>query len=142
MTLKRPREALTALEAAPSGVPLSTLLGGTFVGRMAASMLHAVGLPELVAESLSGYEAQALRVATDTTFCRALKQRLARNRATFPLFDKARFARNIENAYATMWHRSSNSFNDDANMTAILIPSSTLVFGSRSATTAFLLARR
>ena len=95
----------TAAAALWSGVPLLTLLGGTFVGRMAASMLHAVGLPELVAESLSGYEAQALRMATDTAFCRALKQRLARNRGTFPLFDTARFARNIENAYATMWRR-------------------------------------
>jgi predicted O-linked N-acetylglucosamine transferase (SPINDLY family) len=44
-------------------------------------------------------------MATDTAFCRALKQRLARNRGTFPLFDTARFARNIENAYATMWRR-------------------------------------
>ena len=95
----------TAAAALWSGVPLLTLLGGTFVGRMAASMLYAVGLPELVAESLSGYEAHALRMATDTAFCRALKQRLARNRGTFPLFDTARFARNIENAYATMWRR-------------------------------------
>ena len=93
----------TAAAALWSGVPLLTVLGSTFVGRMAASMLHAVGLPELVAESLSDYEARALRMATDPAFCTSLKQRLAHNRATFPLFNTTRFARHIEQAYVTMW---------------------------------------
>ena len=93
----------TAAAALWSGVPLLTPLGSTFVGRMAASMLHAVGLSELVAESLADYEARALKVATDPAFCASLKQRLARNRGALPLFDTARFARNIEAAYLTMW---------------------------------------
>ena len=95
----------TAAAALWSGVPLLTVLGSTFVGRMAASMLHAVGLPELVAESLSGYEALALKAATDQAFCTSLKQKLERNRGTFPLFDTARFGRHIEDAYVTMWQR-------------------------------------
>jgi protein O-GlcNAc transferase len=93
----------TAAAALWSGVPLLTMLGSTFVGRMAASMLYAVGLPELVARSLSDYEAMALKAATDRAFCVSLKQRLAHNRGTFPLFDTARFARHLENAYSTMW---------------------------------------
>jgi predicted O-linked N-acetylglucosamine transferase (SPINDLY family) len=95
----------TAAAALWSGVPLLTLLGSTFVGRMAASMLHAVGLPELVAGSLSEYEELALRVATDRAFCASLKHRLAHNRNTFPLFNTARFAKHIEIAYVTMWQR-------------------------------------
>ena len=93
----------TAAAALWSGVPLLTVLGSTFVGRMAASMLHAVGLPDLVAELLSDYETLALKAATDPAFCASLKQKLAHNRGTFPLFDTARFARNIEQAYVTMW---------------------------------------
>ena len=93
----------TAAAALWSGVPLLTVLGSTFVGRMAASMLHAVGLPELVAGSLSAYEALARKVATDPAYCASFKQKLARNRETFPLFDTPRFTRNIENAYVTMW---------------------------------------
>ncbi len=93
----------TAAAALWSGVPLLTVLGSTFVGRMAASMLHAVGLPELVAESLSDYEALALKIATDPAFSASLRRRLAHNRDTFPLFNTARFTRHIENAYVTMW---------------------------------------
>ncbi|MGB6536393.1 MAG: hypothetical protein WBF58_10580, partial [Xanthobacteraceae bacterium] len=93
----------TAAAALWSGVPVLTLLGNTFVGRMAASMLHAVGLPELVAESLADYEAVALKIATEPEFCASLKQKLARNRETYPLFDTAGSARDIENAYVTMW---------------------------------------
>ena len=93
----------TAAAALWAGVPLLTVLGSTFVGRMAASMMHAAGLPELVADSLTDYEARALRVATDRELCVSLKHRLAGNRSAFPLFDTARFARSIEEAYVRMW---------------------------------------
>ncbi len=92
----------TGAAALWAGVPLLTMIGSTFVGRMAASMLHAVGLPELVTESLSGYEALALKVAGEPDFCAVLRERLARNRKTHPLFDTERFTRNIEAAYETM----------------------------------------
>jgi predicted O-linked N-acetylglucosamine transferase (SPINDLY family) len=82
-----------------------TCLGSTFAGRVAASLLHAVGLPELVTESLPDYEALALKIAGDAAFCMALKDKLARHRDTFPLFDTARFTRHIEAAYAAMWER-------------------------------------
>lgn len=93
----------TAAAALWSGVPLLTLRGETFVGRMAASMLEAVGLPELVTDSPADYESLAMRIAADPEFCAALRQKLARNRETYPLFDTARLTRHLEDAYVTMW---------------------------------------
>ena len=93
----------TAAAALWSGVPVLTVIGETFVGRMAASMLHAVGLPELVTESWPDYETVALKIATEPAFCASLKDKLARNRETYPLFDTERFTRHIEAAYVSMW---------------------------------------
>ncbi|HMI96307.1 MAG TPA: hypothetical protein VK479_07330, partial [Micropepsaceae bacterium] len=68
----------------------------------AASLLHALGLPELVVHSLADYEAKALFLATDATALGDLKRKLARQREIAPLFDTARFTRNLESAFATM----------------------------------------
>ena len=92
----------TAAAALWAGLPVVTCLGETFVGRMAASMLYAVGLRELVVNSLPEYEALASKIASDPALCAGLKDKLARNRASQPLFNTASFARNIEQAYATM----------------------------------------
>ncbi len=93
----------TAAAALWSGVPVLTVIGGTFVGRMAASMLHAIGMPELVTESPAAYEALALKIANEPAFCGALKDKLSRNRETFPLFDTQLFTRHIVSAYAAMY---------------------------------------
>ena len=93
----------TASEALWVGLPVLTCLGSSFAGRVAASLLHAVGLPELVATSLADYEATALRLATQREELAALKERLAANRAGAALFDAPRFARHIEGAYRRMW---------------------------------------
>ena len=69
-------------------------------GRRAAA---AAGLPELVTTSLEDYEALALRLATEPGRLAALRHKLVRNRSTMPLFDIARFTREIEAAYARMW---------------------------------------
>ena len=86
-----------------TGLPLVTCAGKTFAGRVAGSLLRAIGLPELVTSSLEEYEALALRLARDGDLLAALRARLARNRLTHPLFDTERFARNIEAAYRQMW---------------------------------------
>jgi protein O-GlcNAc transferase len=99
----------TAIDALWTGVPVVTCLGQTFVGRGAASALHAIGLPELVARNLADYEALAARLAGDAAALRAVRDTLARNRATFPLFDSDRFRRHIEAAYATMWQMHERS---------------------------------
>jgi predicted O-linked N-acetylglucosamine transferase (SPINDLY family) len=92
----------TASDALWTGLPLVTCAGGTFAGRVAGSLLQAIGLPELVTHSLDDYEALALRLARDGDLLGGLRARLARNKWTHPLFDTERFARNIESAYRQM----------------------------------------
>jgi protein O-GlcNAc transferase len=95
----------TASDALWAGVPVVTCLGSTFVGRVAASLLNAVGLPELITGALAEYETLALQLARDPGLLTTLKAKLARNRQTFPLFDTDRLRRHIESAYQTMWER-------------------------------------
>jgi predicted O-linked N-acetylglucosamine transferase (SPINDLY family) len=95
----------TASDALWVGLPVLTCMGTTFAGRVAASLLQAVGLPELVTRSLGDYEALALRLATDAMLLREIRQKVARNRETFPLFDTDRFRRHIEAAYVAMWEK-------------------------------------
>jgi len=93
----------TASDALWMGVPVLTCLGSTFAGRVAASLLQAVGLPELVTSSLDEYESLALKLAGDPALLGSLRERLAQNRLSYPLFDTARLARHVEAAYTTMW---------------------------------------
>ena len=74
-----------------------------FVGRMAASLLHAVGVPELITANLEDYQMLALKLARDPALLAEIKAKLVRNRNTSPLFNTERFARHIEAAYTTMW---------------------------------------
>ncbi len=93
----------TASDALWAGLPLLTCRGDSFAGRVATSLLHAAGLPELATADLGEYEALALRLATDASLLRGFRRRLEQNRATCPLFDTDRFRRHIESAYTTMW---------------------------------------
>jgi protein O-GlcNAc transferase len=95
----------TACDALWAGLPVVTRLGETFVGRVAASVLSAVGLPELITHSADEYEALALKLAREPGLLAEFKSKLARNRATYPLFDSERFTRHMEAAYTTMWER-------------------------------------
>jgi predicted O-linked N-acetylglucosamine transferase (SPINDLY family) len=81
----------TASDALWAGLPVVTCLGETFAGRVAASLLKAVGLPELITTSLEDYEALALKLAREPLLLASIKAKLARNRDTCPLFDTARF---------------------------------------------------
>jgi protein O-GlcNAc transferase len=92
----------TASDALWCGVPVVTELGAGFPGRVAASILIAMGLGELVAQNTAAYESLALALATDAPRLAALKQKIAANRKTTPLFDTARFARNMEAAFEKM----------------------------------------
>jgi predicted O-linked N-acetylglucosamine transferase (SPINDLY family) len=92
----------TASDALWAGLPLLTCRGTTFPGRVAASLLVAAGLPELVMESQDEYEAMAIRLAQDGAAMNALKLKLAENRLSCPLFDTDRFRQNIEAAYTAM----------------------------------------
>jgi len=92
----------TASDALWAGLPVVTFPGGTFASRVAASLLHARGMPELIAASLEDYERLALALATNPGMLRAAKTRLAENRDACPLFDTARYTRNLEAAFARM----------------------------------------
>ena len=75
------------------------------LGRVAASLLQAVGLPELITHSLEEYQAQAIHLATTPAELRSLRTKLAYNRTRMPLFDTSRFTRHLEEAYRLMWDR-------------------------------------
>ena len=89
----------TGNDALWSGCPLVTLRGSTFVSRVAASLLMNCGLPELVTDTLEGYEAAASKLATDLTYRNDIRARLARARDQAPLFDSQRFVRDLEQLY-------------------------------------------
>ena len=96
----------TASDALWAGLPVLTCPGDAMAARVAGSLLHSIGLPELIAPDLAAYEATALALARDADRLAALKERLVRNRTTTPLFDSGRRRRHIEQAYATMWARA------------------------------------
>jgi len=95
----------TASDALWAGLPVLTSRGSTFAGRVGASLLLAVDLPELVTDSLASYEALALKLARDRNALDVLRKKLARNRETCALFDTARFTRHFEAALTTMRER-------------------------------------
>jgi predicted O-linked N-acetylglucosamine transferase (SPINDLY family) len=92
----------TASDALWAGLPVVTTPGHSFPARVAASILTAAGLPELIAPNLAAYEALAWELAADPDRLRAIRETLARNRQIAPLFDTARFTRNLEAAYRAM----------------------------------------
>jgi predicted O-linked N-acetylglucosamine transferase (SPINDLY family) len=93
----------TASDALRAGLPVVTRLGESFAGRVAASLLNAIGLPELVTHSVEDYETLALRLAKNPSLLQGYRNRLAKNRLTHPLFDTDRFRRHMEASYLQMW---------------------------------------
>ena len=83
-------------------MPIVTCRGKSFAGRVAASLLTAIRLPELITENLADYEALALRLARDDTYRASIRTTLSANRHSAPLFEADNFRRNIERAYSIM----------------------------------------
>lgn len=92
----------TASDSLWAGLPVLTCTGESFASRVAASLLNAIGLPELVTSTPVGYETLAVELATDQDKLRAVREKLANNRLTMPLFDSPLFCRHIEAAYQEM----------------------------------------
>ena len=109
----------TASDALWAGLPILTCRGSAFAGRVAASLLFAIGVPELVTESLQEYETLAHKLARDPELLQSLRCKLQQNRLTHPLFDTERFRRNIEEAYTTMWKISQRG---DASKSLVTKP--------------------
>src|SRR6185436_20767361 len=91
-----------ACDALWAGLPLLTCPGATFVTRVAASILSAAGLPELITRDLDEYREHAIRLARDRALLAGLKDRLAENRLTCALFDTRSYVRHLEEAYRRM----------------------------------------
>jgi protein O-GlcNAc transferase len=89
----------TASDALWMAVPVLTMTGQTFAGRVATSLLHAVGLPQLCTTSLAEYVATAARLAADPVALLDLRRHLEHARGTSSLFDTARYVRHLEAAY-------------------------------------------
>jgi protein O-GlcNAc transferase len=95
----------TASDALKAGVPVITCLGNHFASRAAASILHAVGLGQLVTRSVSDYEDLAVSLALNRAQRIEIVNRLEHNKKTHPLFDIERYVRNLEAAFRQMWQQ-------------------------------------
>jgi predicted O-linked N-acetylglucosamine transferase (SPINDLY family) len=95
----------TTSDALWTGLPVLTLMGCSFASRVAASLLNAVGLPELITSTQEEYEALAIDLALSPNKLADIKLKLAKNRLTAPLFDTPLFTKNLESAYIKMYER-------------------------------------
>lgn len=102
----------TASDALWAGLPLLTQLGPTFAGRVAASLLTAMGLPELITVSTEQFESVAVELAAEPSRLAAVRGKLARNRLAMPLFDTKRYIQDLEAAYTEMHRRSHQGLPD------------------------------
>lgn len=103
----------TASDALWVGVPVVTAPGETFASRVAASLLTAVGLPELITPDLNAYRDLAIALATEPQRYQLLREKLAAARDQSSLFDGKHFARDVESLYDQMWDRYSQGLEPD-----------------------------
>lgn len=93
----------TTSNALWAGVPVVTLQGRQFVARMSASSLSAIGMDELVTDSLEGYEKICLRLSSDPEYYKAIRHQIGQNQSDSLLFDMEKFVRHLESAFKTVW---------------------------------------
>ena len=95
----------TASDALRMGLPVLTYLGNSMVSREAASVINAVNLPELITTNQEQYESLAIELATDPEKLKIIKDKLASNLSTAPLYDTKLFTKNLESAYTMIYER-------------------------------------
>lgn len=105
----------TAADALMAGLPVVTFLGGAFPARVAGSLLHAVGLPELVANSLEGYETIALHLATESDYLAEITLKLRGRGGKSALFNTQQFCRGLEEAYLDMYQSHQALYGDESS---------------------------
>jgi len=93
----------TASDGLWVGLPFLTLVGDTFASRVGASMLNAIGLPELITYSENEYKNKAIEIAKNPILLRAIKKKLEKNKFSKPLFNVKLFTKNIESAYTKIY---------------------------------------
>ncbi|MDC0599574.1 tetratricopeptide repeat protein, partial [Candidatus Pseudothioglobus singularis] len=103
----------TASDALKMGLPMLTMIGQSYQARMGASIVNALNLPELITNTPEEYEALAIELATNPEKLKAIKEKLASNLSTAPLFDTKRFTKNLESAYTEMFERYHKGLEPD-----------------------------
>jgi predicted O-linked N-acetylglucosamine transferase (SPINDLY family) len=103
----------TASDALWAGLPVLTCKGNSFAARVAASVLTAIGAPELIVSTYDEYEEMAVRLALDPTELARIRGIIVDNRRTAPLFDCARFTRTMERAFLRVYERSQSGLPPD-----------------------------
>lgn len=98
----------TACDALGAGLPVLTRIGQAFAGRVAASLLQAVGLDDMVVDSQAAFEARAIALAQDRAGLAAIRARLEANLPGSPLFDTPRYARGLEQAFRRILARQQS----------------------------------
>lgn len=95
----------TASDALWAGLPVLTMMGESFASRVAASLLNAINLPELITTNQEEYEALAIELASEPAKLKTIRDKLEGNRLTTPLFDTPRFTKQVEEAYTKVYER-------------------------------------
>ena len=103
----------TASDALRMGLPVLTCIGNSFAGRVAASLLKAVKLPEMITATQEQYESLAIKLATHPEKLKAIKDKLVNNLPTTTLYDTPLFAQHLEAAYTIMYEKYQNGLNSD-----------------------------
>jgi protein O-GlcNAc transferase len=122
----------TASDALWAGLPVLTCAGETFAGRVAASLLHAAGLPELVTHSLADYESMGLRLAREQELLQGLRHKLLGNRLSAPVFGIAGYTRAYEAALTQMWETWANGLDPQGFAIPPGLPDHTVTAAVRS----------
>ena len=103
----------TTSDALRMGLPVLTCIGNSFASRVAASLLNAVNLPELITTNQAQYESLAIELATNPEKLKIIKDKLVSNLSTAPLYNTPLFARHLESAYSMMYDRYQRGLDPD-----------------------------
>ena len=103
----------TASDALRMGLPILTLKGNSYPSRMAASIVNAVNMPELITTSFEEYESLAIELAANPEKLKVIKDKLLSNLSTAPLYDTPLFTKNLEFAYNEMYDRYQQGLKPD-----------------------------
>lgn len=103
----------TASDALWAGLPMLTCPATNFPSRVSASLLTALGLPELIMPNLNTYRDTAIAYANNPALLEKIREKLQNNRLSYPLFDTKKFVKNLENAYSLVWQRHLSGKNPE-----------------------------
>ena len=103
----------TASDALRMGLPVLTCVGNSFASRMAASILNAINLPEMITSTQEQYESLAIDLAMHPEKLKIIKDKLASNLPTAPLYDTPLFTKHLEAAYSSMYDRWQNGLDPE-----------------------------